>query len=164
MSRRWTAECWLGSKSGYVDIEVNASTFGGAKEQLENVYGATQIRNLREIKKNSSSSGDSVDLGTAGGAVVLLGGLWLFITFMPWFLMGAFGAGSAFLVEKMTGFSIEDYVKEEKSSDEDHKKALAIILTSLILGGYGFVQGSIWQKEFNKDTNNQPKVEEVRQK
>lgn len=163
MSRRWTAECWMGSKSGYVDIEVNANTFGGAKEQLENVYGATRIRNLREISRNSSS-GDSVDLGTAGGAVVLIGVIYLFVTFMPWVLMGALGAGSAWLTEKMAGFSLEDYVKEEKSSDEDHKKALAVILTSLILGGYGFVQGSHWQKEFNKDTNTQPKVEQVRQK
>lgn len=164
MSNRWKAECWMGSKSGYVDIEVNASTFGGAKEQLENVYGATQIRNLRQIKKNSSSSDNSVDLGTAGGAVVLIGGIYLFVTFMPWFLMGILGAGSAWLTEKMTGFSIEDYTKEEKPTDEDHKKALAVIATSLILGGYGFVQGSHWQKEFNKDTNTQPKVEQVRQK
>ena len=43
MSRRWTAKCWMGSSSGYVDIEVNASSINGAKEQLERVYGAEQI-------------------------------------------------------------------------------------------------------------------------
>ena len=26
MSRRWIAACWMGSASGYVDIEVSAST------------------------------------------------------------------------------------------------------------------------------------------
>ena len=83
MSRRWTAKCWMGSSSGYVDIEVNAATINGAKEQLQRVYGAEQIVNLREIKSGSSlsSSGDNE------GMVWLLGiGFVLYLLVTYWYI------------------------------------------------------------------------------
>jgi hypothetical protein len=101
MSRRWTAECWMGSASGYVDIEVSASTINGAKEQLQNVYGAEQIRNLREIRGSSGGS----DLNFSGGS----GGTWLvgllgagaaFLYLTPWVLMLVYGMGSAWVAEQ----------------------------------------------------------------
>ena len=52
----------MGSQSGYVDLEVSASTSNGAKEQMQRIYGAEQIINLREIHSrggNSSSPSDS---------------------------------------------------------------------------------------------------------
>ena len=52
---KWTAKCWLGSGSGYVDLEVDAATLNGAREQLKSIYGAEQIINLREIRSSSSS-------------------------------------------------------------------------------------------------------------
>lgn len=98
---RWTAKCWLGSASGYQDIEVSANTINGAKEQLQNIYGAEQIINLRQVSNSGSSSGGGIELGSGGwtfiailfgiGAIVaywyiiipvaVLGGLgWWFLT------------------------------------------------------------------------------------
>ena len=68
MSRTWTAKCWLGSSSGYVDLTVQAATITGAKEQLQNVYGAQQIINLREINPNRDQSSS----GGCGGVLALL--------------------------------------------------------------------------------------------
>ena len=83
MSRRWTAKCWMGSSSGYVDIEVNAATINGAKEQLQNVYGAEQIINLREI----GSGGPSFSSGDTGGMVWLLGiGFVLYLLVTYWYI------------------------------------------------------------------------------
>lgn len=73
----------MGSSSGYVDIEVNAATINGAKEQLQRVYGAEQIVNLREIKSGSSlfSSGDNE------GMVWLLGiGFVLYLLVTYWYI------------------------------------------------------------------------------
>ena len=83
MSRRWTAKCWMGSSSGYVDIEVNAATINGAKEQLQNVYGAEQIINLREI----GSGGPSFSFGNSEGMVWLLGiGFVLYLLVTYWYI------------------------------------------------------------------------------
>lgn len=59
----WKAECWLGSNAGRQTLEVQASTYTGAKEQLERVYGATQITNLRKVESSSGSSLSSSDIG-----------------------------------------------------------------------------------------------------
>jgi hypothetical protein len=83
MSRRWTAKCWMGSSSGYVDIEVNAATINGAKEQLQNVYGAEQIINLREI----GSGGSPFSSGDSGGMIWLLGiGFVLYLLVTYWYI------------------------------------------------------------------------------
>jgi hypothetical protein len=72
---RWTAKCWLGSASGYQDIEVSANTINGAKEQLQNIYGAEQIINLREIRDSGGGGGGGIELGRGGWTIigVLLG-------------------------------------------------------------------------------------------
>lgn len=67
----WRATCWLGSASGYQELEVHANTYHGAKEQLVNIYGAEQVINLREV----SSSGSSSD---SGGSLFWLGALAFF--------------------------------------------------------------------------------------
>ncbi len=71
----------MGSKSGYVDLQVSASTWGGAKEQLERVYGAEQIINLREISNSGGSS--SSDSGGLFGLALIVGGIYLGITYWP---------------------------------------------------------------------------------
>ena len=58
----WRAKCWLGSASGYQELEVQSNTLNGAKEQFKRVYGAEQICNLSEVRSGgglSSSSGDA---------------------------------------------------------------------------------------------------------
>ncbi len=72
----WRAKCWLGQSVGYQELEVQSNTLNGAKQQLENVYGATQIINLHQVNSHSSSSsgGDSSSGGAMiVGAVLLLG-------------------------------------------------------------------------------------------
>lgn len=79
----WRAECWLGSSAGRQTLEVEAATSNGAKQQLERVYGAEQITNLREVRSggSSSSSGDSE------GLVWLLGiGLVLYALVTYWYV------------------------------------------------------------------------------
>jgi hypothetical protein len=144
MSKRWEAKCWLGSKSGYVNLNVNASTRGGAEEQLRRTYGAEQIINLREVRGDSSSGGLS-DVSASSGSVAVVALLAAFVFFTPWIMMLIYGAGSAWIAEKILGVSIQDYVDDDKPSEKETKKAMAVFLTCLICGGIGFIQGSYWQ-------------------
>lgn len=167
MSRRWTAKCWMGSKSGYVDIEVNANTLGGAKEQLQNIYGAQQIINLREI---SSGGGGGIDFsGGSGGTwlVGLLGGAALLLYFTPWVLMTAYGAVGTWASQKIVGITISDFADNDDPSDDEVKRGMIILASAIILGGAGFIHGTLWNKDLNKEYNldgKQTKVEQVRQK
>jgi hypothetical protein len=84
MSRRWTAKCWMGSSSGYVDIEVNAATINGAKEQLQNVYGTEQIINLSEIGSGGSSFNPG-DTDAKIWLIAVVGVLYLLATY--WYIV-----------------------------------------------------------------------------
>ena len=78
---RWTAKCWLGSASGYQDLEVQSNTAHGAKEQLQRIYGAEQIINLRQVNEGSSSSGGGSEFSF--GAIAILVVFALAITYWP---------------------------------------------------------------------------------
>jgi hypothetical protein len=52
----WEGEAWLGSASGRQKVRVQSNTFQGAKEQIEQIYGSTDVWNLREVRSSSSSS------------------------------------------------------------------------------------------------------------
>jgi len=73
---RWTAKCWLGSRSGYQDCEVSASSAAGAQDQLERIYGAEQIVNLRQVGNGGLFSGSS----SSGGSLSAL--MWLAALFV----------------------------------------------------------------------------------
>ncbi len=77
----WTGECYLGSDSGFQTVEVQSNTHHGAKQQMERIYGATQIRNVREVGDNE---GGGFDLG--GGPIVWFGGIILFIVALPYLI------------------------------------------------------------------------------
>lgn len=169
MSRRWTGKCWMGSSSGYVDIEVGANTSHGAKEQLINVYGADHVINLREIRKGSSgtpsfSSNPGVLWGL--GLVGLVGG---FLYFTPWFLMVLYGGSATWAAEKLTGQTIAEYGETdyEDTVPKEHKKAAIILGSALLLGMIGFIHGTVWNVDLNKEYNldgKQSKIEQVQQK
>ena len=146
----WRAKCWLGSSSGYQDLEVQSNTLNGAKEQFKRIYGAEQIINLREVRsRDSSSSGSGVDFSGAGG-IGLIGLLivgWAFVSFTPWILMGLGGAAGAWIGEKVTGQSIEEY--NEREDDLGHSKVAIVLALSLLLGGIGFVKGDEIKKGFD---------------
>jgi hypothetical protein len=147
MSRRWTAKCWMGSSSGFVDIEVSASTINGAKEQLQRVYGAEQITNLREVRNNSASGSSGLDIDGTLGMVGLIAAACVLYAFTPWVLMLLGGAAGAWGAEKITGQSIEEY--NERDDDQGHEKAAIVLAAALILGGVGFVQGDALKKGFD---------------
>jgi hypothetical protein len=131
------------------------------EEELKNSAPTNRPAPAR-YSSSSSSSSPSMDMGTSMGLLVLLGGLWLFFTYTPWVLMFLYGPGSTWLAEKLTGQSIEEYTETENPTDGQHKKALAIILSAIIFGGAGFIQGSNLQREWAAEENNQPKVEQVK--
>jgi hypothetical protein len=79
----WRAKCWLGSSAGYQDLEVQANTLNGAKEQLHRIYGAEQISNLREV----SGGGSSLSSGDSSGILWLAGvGFILYILVTYWYI------------------------------------------------------------------------------
>ena len=86
----------MGSQSGYVNLEVSASTWGGAKEQLERIYGAEQIINLREISSRGGG-GSSSDSGGLMGLAVVAGAIYLGVTFWPILL----GLGVIYILYKI---------------------------------------------------------------
>ena len=78
----YRAKCWLGSSSGYQELEVQSSTLHGAKEQFERIYGAEQVINLHEVRSNrSSSSSDSTDIGGYLALGAVLFGIWLLVEY-----------------------------------------------------------------------------------
>ena len=80
---RWTAKCWLGSANGYQDLEVQSNTAHGAKEQLERIYGAEQVINLRQVREESSSSSGEGSFALAVVLGAVLGAIYLIVTFWP---------------------------------------------------------------------------------
>ena len=165
MSRRWTAKCWMGSKSGYVNLEVTANTLGGAKEQLQRVYGAEQIINLREVR--GDGSGLSAPSGAGPLLIGILGAGALFMYFTPWVLMTLYGAAGTWASQKITGITMSEFGDIKNPTDEETNKSIIILLSTIILGGAGFVHGTLWNADLNKEYNldgKQPQVEEVRKK
>ena len=149
----YRAKCWLGSSSGYQELEVQSNTLQGAKEQFQRIYGAEQIINLREVRGDSNSFGSGV--GDVGGTVGLIGLVavgWAFVTFTPWILMGLGGAAGLWIGEKVTGQSVEEYTS--RRDDKGHTKAAIVLALTLILGGVGFVKGDEIKKSF--DTPDSP--------
>lgn len=150
---RWTAKCWLGSKSGYQDIEVSANTIGGAKEQLQNIYGAEQIINLRQVGEESSGGG--IELSSDGRMwfVGILGAGALFLYFTPWVLMLVYGAVATWASQKITGQTLEEYGETEESTEKEHKKAAIVFCSALLFGMIGFIHGTVWNADLNKQYN-----------
>jgi hypothetical protein len=143
----YRAKCWLGSSSGYQELEVQSNTLYGAKEQFQRIYGAEQIINLREVRGESNSSGSGLDFGGTVGLIGLVAAGWAFVSFTPWVLMGLGGATGAWIGQKVTGQTIEEY--NERDDGLGNKRAAAVLAISLILGGIGFVKGDEIKKGFD---------------
>src|SRR6056300_778905 len=135
----WRAKCWLGSSSGYQELEVQSNTLYGAKEQFKRIYGAEQVINLREVRGGSSSGSG---IGDISGTVALIGLIavgWAFVSFTPWILMGLGGATGAWIGQKVTGQTIEEY--NARDDGLGNKRGASVVALALILGGIGFVKG-----------------------
>ena len=143
----YRAKCWLGSSSGYQDLEVQSNTYYGAKEQFQRIYGAEQIINLREVRGESTSGSGVGDIGGTAGLIGLVALGWAFVSFTPWILMGLGGAAGTWIGQKVTGQSIEEY--NERDDGLGNKRAAAVVALALILGGIGFVKGDEIKKGFD---------------
>ena len=143
----YRAKCWLGSSSGYQELEVQSNTLNGAKQQFERIYGAEQIINLREVRGDSNSSGSGLDFGGTVALIGLVAAGWAFITFTPWILMGLGGATGTWIGQKVTGQTIEEY--NERDDGSGNKRAAIVVALALILGGIGFVKGDELKKSFD---------------
>jgi hypothetical protein len=165
MSRRYTAECWMGSASGYVDIEVNAATSNGAIEQLKNVYGAEQIRNLRQVR-TGGDSGSSLPSGSSIWIAGILGAGAAFLYLTPWVLMVIYGGLSTWVGEKITDQSVQEYIDtpDSETTDDQHKRAMIVFGAALLFGGLGFIQGTFLHKDLMLKYGTSEQVEEVRAK
>jgi hypothetical protein len=151
----WRAKCWLGSSSGYQELEVESNTITGAKEQFERIYGAEQVINLRQVRSGGSVS-ESGGVGGAVGLIGLVAAGWAFMSFTPWILMGLGGAAGTWIGEKVTGQSIEEY--NERDDDLGHSKAGIVIVLALLLGGLGFVKGDELKKGFDAPSDTPAQV------
>jgi len=92
----YRAKCWLGSSSGYQELEVQSNTLQGAKEQFERIYGAEQIINLREVRSGGSSSSSDGDVGGYLILGAILFGIWLVVEY--WWIVVPAAAILGFLV------------------------------------------------------------------
>ena len=145
----WRADVFVNSQVGRITTEVEAATFSGAKQQIYAKHGdVQQITNLREVGRNSGSSGGSeIDGAGAIGLIGLAAAAWAFVSFTPIILMLIGGSAGAWIGEKITNQSVEEYT--ERDDDSGHSKAAIVLALSLILGGIGFVQGDQIKKGFD---------------
>jgi len=147
------AKCWLGSSSGYQDLEVKANTINGAKEQFERIYGAEQVVNLREVTGGSGGgSGDGLSIGGTAGLIGLVASVWVFVTFTPWILMSLGGIVGAWVSEKVLGQTLGDYVNDASPTKSNHIRTILVLITTISLGGVGFYQGDQLKKSFDEPT------------
>ncbi len=157
----WKADVFVNSQVGRITTEVEAATFSGAKEQIYAKHGKVQqITNLRQVRSSGGGSSSSSG-GDGSGAVALIGliaAAWAFFTFTPWILMLLGGGAGAWIGEKVTGQSIEDY--NDRDDDAGHSKAVIVLALSLVLGGIGFVQGDSIKKGFDAPTDAPTQVQQ----
>jgi len=143
----YRAKCWLGSSSGYQELEVQSSTLYGAKEQFQRIYGAEQVYNIREVRDSSSSGSGIGDVSGTVGLIGLVAAAWAFVSFTPWILMGLGGAFGLWVGEQVTGQSVEEYTSRD--DDKGHAKAAIVLALTLLAGGFGFVKGDEIKKGFD---------------
>jgi hypothetical protein len=146
----WQAEVFVNSRVGRIKTEVEAATFSGAKEQIYAKHGnVQQIVNLRQVSNRSSSGGSEASLDGTVALIGLIAAAWAFMSFTPWILMGLGGAAGAWIGEKVTNQSVEEYADNGSDTDAGHIKAAITLALALILGGVGFVQGDSLKKGFD---------------
>ena len=79
---KWNARCFLGNEAGYQNLQVDAETWNGAKQQFERIYGSQQTINIRRVDGDSYSGGGS--MGAIEGISTLLFWIGAFLVFMYW--------------------------------------------------------------------------------
>lgn len=153
---RYRAQCYMGTSIGTQTIEVDSATSYGAKEQMQRIYGAQQVVNLREVRQNNNSNTEH-SASSGAGALFLLA-LVACIFWAPWIFMTVGGFMGAWITTKFTGSDLDTIIENDETN-----KALAIFLVSLLCGGIGFVKGNEFHNYLNAP-DNQPKVQQPAKK
>ena len=154
---RFTAQVWVSGDHPY-DAEINAQNVFQARKNIARREGVSEsdVNRVFLVEEDShhsssnSSSFDGVNIGSMGAFAVAAIGLWLLIEFTPWILMFGFGSAGAWIGEKVTGQSIEEYA--ESDDDKGHGAIAVVLAMSLILGGLGYVKGEEFKQFLNSDT------------
>lgn len=166
---RFEAQVWVSGEHPY-QTEINAANVFQARKNIARREGVEEkcVNRVFEVKEetsssssSSSSSGSGIELDNAGavGLVGLAVGAFVFFTFTPWILMLIGGAGGAFIAEKVTGQSIEEYNENEEGGS--NTKAAIVLVLSLILGGVGFVKGTEIKKGFDAPSDTPSQVQKA---
>ena len=136
----------------YYETEGTGINWGVAKTNVARREGVDEnqvvyIGNVKVEKSSSSSGSSGLDIDGTLGMVGLIAAACVLYAFTPWVLMLLGGAAGAWVSEKITGQSIEEY--NERTDDQGHEKAAIVLAAALILGGVGFVQGDALKKGFD---------------
>jgi hypothetical protein len=163
----YRAEIKVTPTGSFFPVTVESGALSTAKETIQHIYDPITIRNLYQVR----GDGGGISMPSGGGTwlVGLLGGAALFLYFTPWVLMLAYGAAGTWIAQKMTGQTVEEYSEtdDNETSDEQHKKAGIVFASALFLGMIGFIHGTAWNADLNKEYNldgKQPQVQQVQQK
>lgn len=112
---KFRASCWLGSETGRQELEVQANTWGGAKQQLKQIYriNDNDIYNLREVSDNSSGRSNPTDSETQGisprliiSGVVIIGFLYALSEYTKFVVMLVFGLAGFWIGKKFNNIPI----------------------------------------------------------
>lgn len=131
------------------------------EERLKNSGKLEYFPQQRKAHKSTQST-DDTDFSGAGGLIILLGLLWAAFTFLPWVLMFAGGTAAVWIGQLLTGQTVDEYTSIEDPTNNETIRFLIVLILSITVGGWGFVQGTLWQREVQTDTT--PKVEQVKPK
>ena len=151
---RYTAQVWVSGDHPY-DAEINAQNVFQARKNIARREGVSEndVNRVFLVEEddddNNHSSSGSIDIGGAGAIAGLVISLWLLVEFTPWILMFGLGAAGAWIGEKVTGQSIEEYA--ESDDDTGHGAISVVLILSLVLGGLGYVKGHDFQQSFKND-------------
>lgn len=121
------------------------------KENGKLRYFPEQPKKINYSRSESSSSSD-IDFSGTGGLIALLGLLWAAFAFLPWVLMFIGGAAGVWIGQIVTGQTLDEYNTNNDPTDGEHTRALILFVLALSLGGWRFVQGTLWQREMNNDS------------
>ena len=152
---RFTAQVWVSGDHPY-DAEINAANVFQARKNIARREGVSEndVNRVFLIEEDahhqSSSSGGDIDIGGVGAIAGLAIGLWLLVEFTPWILMFGLGSAGAWIGEKVTGQSIEEYA--ESDDDTGHGAISVVLVLSLVLGGLGYVKGHDFQQSMKNET------------
>lgn len=125
------------------------------ESRLTSNYSSNSFNSSYNSSPSKKSSIDfSGNSSSLIGLVGVIGGIWLFFTFMPWIMMLGCGSAGTWIAEKVLGQTTDDYLENQNPTEKQNRNAVLIVLAAILCGGFGFVQGSSWQNSWNTNTTN----------